>query len=129
MRGKEASSDTSAEGLPAAGRWAQDPRPPRCEAAAFPRRRAAKTRRRPRRLPRVLRAPVSFGGGGATACPAKCRGEVGDSRAGAPRFVQRGLGLISFGRDGTAAMLSTGVLYAGNNFPDWKRELRIFWGF
>lgn len=82
MRGKEASSDRSAEGLrlPGAGMGT-----PPLRSRRFPadiRARAAKTRRRPRRLPRGLRggggAPAGhrspLAAGKAAACPAKCRG-------------------------------------------------------
>lgn len=85
MRGKEASSDTSAEGFRLRGAGLGTPPLRSRRFAADTRARAAKTRLRPRRL-RALRGPVGYRSVLATEeaadCPAKCLARGGGERYG-----------------------------------------------
>lgn len=86
MRGKEASSDTSAEGFRLSGAGLGTPPLRSRRFAANTRARAAKTRLRPRCLRRALRAPAGHRSALATEeaadCPAKCLARGGGDRHG-----------------------------------------------
>lgn len=132
MRGKEASSDTSAEELrlPGAGLGTPPLRSRRFPAGT--RARAAKPRRRPRRFPRVLRVPLGFGGREGGRSPGEVLGAGGTGsgsrsrrRAGAPGLAQTGLGLISFWCGGDRRRPLSRRSVPGNHFPGLETGIAI----